>query len=250
MSEIKFLDANCVIGRGRKAYPFSVTSKEEIKEELLRCNVEKAFCHHILAQEYDAMDGNRILNEEIAEDSFFAPAYVMLPNHAEDFLSNEQFYGELKETGVRLVKMFPAEHNFCFSVWNMEESLSFLSDIRMPLLLSLKQVQINELYQVLSAFPKLPVIVSDAGYSMDRSLMLMMKQFPELYIETSNYSTLDGIEYVTGKFGASRLIFGSGAPTVATGAAIAKILYARISDAEKEQIAHGNLEHLTERVVL
>ena len=69
MSEIKFLDANCVIGRGRKAYPFSVTSKEEIKKELLRCNVEKAFCHHMIAQEYDALDGNRILTKEIAGDS-------------------------------------------------------------------------------------------------------------------------------------------------------------------------------------
>ncbi len=248
MSEIKFLDANCVIGRGRKAYPFSVTSKEEIKEELLRCNIEKAFCHHIIAQEYDPVEGNRILTEEIAEDSFYAPAYVMLPNHAEDFMSNERFCAELQKNRVKLIKMFPAEQNFCFSVWNMEESLRFLSDIRMPLMLTCQQIQLNDLYQILSAFPDLSVILSNPGYVMDRSLMQLMKLFPRLYIETSNYSTLDGIEYITKKFGASRLVFGSGAPMVSTGAAVAKILYAKISDDDKRQIASENLLHLTEGV--
>lgn len=252
MGELKFVDANCAIGRRRRTYSFSVTEKEAIKKELQRCGITKALCHHTTAREFNALDGNRILTDEIRGDDFFLPAHVMVPDHAGDFLPFDQVRKEWKENNVRLIKMFPAngEQNFSLEKWNMAEIFSFLSEIKMPLMLTFKNVTSNILHEILSAYSELSVIVTDTSYFADKDLMRLMQLFENLFLETSNYTTLDGIEYVTKKFGAERLIFGSGAPFVATGAAVAKILYANISEAEKEKIAHGNLENLMGRVTL
>lgn len=252
MNGVTFVDANCAIGKRRKVYSFSVTEKDDIKKELQRCGITKAVCHHTIAREFDALSGNRILAKEIQGDDFFLPAHVMLPNHAGDFLPPDQLEIEWKENSVRLVKMFPAsnEHRFSFQKWNLAEIFSFLCTLRMPLMVSLKNVTVNDLYEVLSAYPKLRLILTDASYLWDRDLMRLMQMFEHLFLETSNYTTLDGIEYITHHFGAERLIFGSGAPYISVGAAVSKILYADISKPEKEKIAHGNLEHLMQEVAL
>lgn len=252
MDELKFVDANCAIGRRRKVYPFSVTEKNAIKKELQRCNITKAICHHTTAKEYNALEGNRILMEEIRDDGFFLPAYVMVPNHAGDFPPFAELKKELKENGVRLIKMFPSrgEQSFSLAKWNMEEAFTFLSDIKMPLMLPYSNGGADDLHQVLSSYPELKVIVTDASYGADKELMRLMELSENLYLETSNYTTLDGIAYVTQRFGAERLIFGSGAPFVSAGAAVAKILFADISEEEKEKIAFRNLENLTGRIAL
>ena len=252
MGELKFFDANCTIGRRKKAYSFSVTEKKDIRKELERCNIIKAVCHHTTAREYNALEGNRILMEEIGGDNFFLPAYVMVPDHAGDFLPFDELKKELKENDVRLIKMFPArgEQSFSLAKWDMEDSFQFLSDIKMPLMLTFKNVSADDLHQILSSYPELKIIVTDTSYFFDKELMRLMQLNENLYLETSNYTTLDGIEYITRKFGAERLIFGSGAPFVSTGAAVAKILYAKISDVDKEKIAHGNLENLMRRIAL
>jgi amidohydrolase len=244
MKELNFFDINCTIGYSRQAYSFSEYNKAAIKKELQRCNITKAVCHHMTAREYNALEGNRILNDEIKEDPFFLPAYVMVPNHAGDFLSIDKLEKELKTHKVHLVKMFPAdwEHRFSLENWNMEEEFQFLSETRIPLMLSCRQVNMDTLYRIMTDYPRLELIVTDTRASFDKELMRLMELRGSLYLETGTYATLDGIEYITKRFGAERLVFGSGAPFVSAGAAVAKILYARISDEEKEKIAHGNLE--------
>ena len=89
------------------------------------------------------------------------------------------------------------------------------------------------------------VIYTDLGYANDRGLMSLIKLFDNLHIETSSYGTLDGIEFVTNKYGAERLVFGSGMPYFSASASVSRILFAKIKDDDKETIAYKNILRLT-----
>ncbi len=53
-----------------------------------------------------------------------------------------------------------------------------------------------------------------------------------------------GIEEICRRFGARRLLFGTGLPFTEAGPSIAQITYAEISDADKRSIAGDNLRKL------
>jgi len=82
------------------------------------------------------------------------------------------------------------------------------------------------------------------NYRVDRSLFALVKKFDNLYVETFGYKQHHGIEEFCKRFGAHRMVFGSGMPAYSGGAAVAMINYARISDEEKRMIAYENLEKI------
>ena len=53
-----------------------------------------------------------------------------------------------------------------------------------------------------------------------------------------------GLEDFTQRFGAERLIFGTGLPEFAGSGCVAQLLYAEIDDAQKQLIAGGNLKRI------
>ena len=58
----------------------------------------------------------------------------------------------------------------------------------------------------------------------------------------------DTIEEIAEKFGAQRLIFGSGMPGLSGAASVALITYAKLDDTRKQMIAAGNLDRLLQEV--
>ena len=58
----------------------------------------------------------------------------------------------------------------------------------------------------------------------------------------------EGIEDTVERFGASRLVFGSGMPNVSGASSVALLTYARISDEDKALIGSGNIKRLLSEV--
>ena len=104
------------------------------------------------------------------------------------------------------------------------------------------------LYAVLKDHPKLRLIVTAVSYTCLRDLYPLLQMFPELRVCTSTLRTQMGIEEVADKFGAERLIFGTGMPGISGASSVALITYCKLDETRKQMIAAGNLEKLLQEV--
>jgi len=71
-----------------------------------------------------------------------------------------------------------------------------------------------------------------------------MDKAPNLYVETSSYKPFFGLQEFVKRFGAQRLVFGSGMPATDPAASAAVVTWSGLPADQQEMIAHGNLERL------
>jgi predicted TIM-barrel fold metal-dependent hydrolase len=142
--------------------------------------------------------------------------------------------------------MFPSkeEHFYSMDEWNCGDLLSMLEENNIALFLGMDQIDFNELCRICENHRKLNIILTDLRYRMDRNLYPLIGKYNNIYIETIGYKVHQGIEEICRKFGANRLVFGSGMPLYSGASAVSMINYARIRPEEKEMIAYKNLEEL------
>jgi predicted TIM-barrel fold metal-dependent hydrolase len=87
-------------------------------------------------------------------------------------------------------------------------------------------------------------VVLRVGYRNDRWLYPLLHTHQGLLLESSLYLPHRGVEVLTERFGAERLIFGTGMPLWDIGAAVSHIMYAAISDAARSRIAGETLQSI------
>ena len=71
-----------------------------------------------------------------------------------------------------------------------------------------------------------------------------------MYIDTSDYQVINGINKFCNKFGDERLLFGSNYPMDYFGGPITALLSSDLPQASLEKIASGNMERLISEVRL
>lgn len=244
MQEVYFYDCNCTVGKQKNAGLFIPEDKETVIGLLKNVNVKKAVAFHTAQLILSAKTGNERPISEIENDDIFIPSVAVAPNASDEFMSIDELDKFITENGVKMATMFPKSHIFSPSKWQMGETYSYLEEKEIPLMLSLTEVSAEQLYEILSNHKKLKVICKDTGFSNDKNLYRLMELFENLYTETGTYTTCGGIRHITEKFGAERILFGSGLSYSAPGASVAKVLCSEISDEDKIKIAHKNLENL------
>ncbi len=94
-------------------------------------------------------------------------------------------------------------------------------------------------------WPELPVILCEHRIRRTQRLLYRaLDACPNLRVELSCYWLSRGIEYVTERWGADRMIFGSNWPILGPGTTLGSLLLAEIDDADKKRIAGDNLRDL------
>ena len=107
------------------------------------------------------------------------------------------------------------------------------------------------IYEVLKEFPKLTVVLANIGWWPSARLIYpLLDRYPNVYFETGDFSMLQGYEEVCSKFGSERVLFGTNFPTNSMAGSIYSLLTANITEEERENIAHRNLERLLDEVKL
>ena len=223
--------------------------KEDVKKELKRLNVIKAITTHSTQKEFDLSYGNVRLCTEIKNDDFFIGSMCLMPLSTKEYMNLDAIDAFVDENKIKTFTLYPTAHRYSFNTWNMKEIYDYIAKKGFPVIISQTDISIDSLYTILKENAKMKVIYTDVGYANDRSLMTLLEKFDNLYVETSGYQTLDGIEFISRNFGAERLIFGTGMPFKSPGAAISRILFSKITDSEKEKIAYGNICNLTGEVL-
>lgn len=250
MDKIRFFDCNCVVGRRLEIIPGSYYETGELQRKMDVYGIDAALVYHSMAKEYNPSVGNEALAGEISGKPFFHGVWVVLPHHTGEFPEPSVLREEMKKNNIRAVRMFPAEHGYCFSELCCGDLFEMLETCRIPLMIGVRQASFNDLYDVMSVHPGLKLILTDLYYSVARNLYPLLKRFENVRVESMGYKIFGGIEEFCRLFGSERMIFGTGMPVYSAGSAASMINYADISPAEKRGIAGENLEKLLGGVLL
>jgi len=248
VSELRFFDCWCRVGPRSIVHPRSFHDTATLVGAMKYYGIAKALAYHSFARENSPAQGNALLAEELRAYPAIAPVWTVMPHHTGEFAEPDRLAPMMAAAGVRAVTMFPIEHEYVLSPWNAGALLRAIESGGFPLLLSLEQVTWDGLHDILERYPGLNVVMCGLHYAINRNIYALLQEFPRLFLETSGVMAHRGIEDVCARFGARRLVFGSGMPVMAGGAAVSMVLYAAISEEEKAMIAHGNLERLLEGV--
>ena len=243
MNELSFFDCNCQIGRYGVKHPEAFTTADELVKEMEYIGISEALAYHSMAKEYAPAVGNEMLLAEI-ENKPIRPCWVVMPHHTGEMPQPYELVARMKQKGVRAVRAFPALHQFRLSDWCSGELLEMIDANRIPLFLDLDQTSWDEIATILKDHPWLNLVLLRTSYRIDRYIYPLFERYEHLRIEAATYQVNCGIEEICSRFGAKRLLFGTGLPFTEAGPSIAQITYAEIDDADKRLIAGENLRRL------
>lgn len=242
-SQLSFFDCNAQIGRYSVKHPEAFTTSEKLVEEMEYSGISEALVYHALAKEYAPSVGNELLMNEIHGKPLH-PCWVVMPHHTGEMPPPDSLLAEMKRFGVRALRVFPVQHQFSLSDWCSGELLDMAEANRVPVFLDFDQINWEGVAQVMRDHPKLNLVLLRTSYRVDRYLYPLLERYENLRIECATYQVAGGIEAICRRFGAERLIFGTGLPIFEAGPCVAQITYADISGAEKRLIAGDNLREM------
>ena len=244
----KTIDSNCMIGPTALNVQGSEYTVDDLKTELDLADIDMAMVFHSVSKEHDPSTGNERLMDLLSRENRLKPVWVLLPESTGGFGPIEDVLSSMMEGKVSMARIFPKDHNFSFTDWGCGTLLSALEASGMPLMIDLSQTSYDQVNAVCSSHPNLNLILSDVAYRADRFIYALLSSHTNLYLETARYQTHRGIEAMCGKFGPTRLIFGSRVPDLSIGPMAMTIRYSKIGEGEKDQILGGNLIRLMEGI--
>ena len=246
MTKPEFIDCSCMIGKRTSLPSFGPGDTAQIKSVLLNSGVNRALVYHSLSIEYHPMEGNNMLLEEIAEDNFFIPVWVVIPNHTGDFLLYEELKQEIINNRIKALRLAPSSIglNYSLSEWSMGGIYELAHELKLPVMIDSDQISWDELYSLLNRHRDINLILTKAGYRSARYLYPIIDACKNLYIDISMYKNHMGLEHLCEQFGSKKFLYGSGMPLYSPGSAKAMILNADIAPADKCNIAGNNILRL------
>lgn len=244
MSELSFFDCNAQIGRYGVKHPEAFTTADALAEEMAYIGISEALVFHSMAKEYAPKVGNQMLLDDIRGRDAMHPCWVVMPHHTDEMPRPDDLLAQMKQAGIRALRAFPVLHQWRLTDWCAGDLLDMLEANRIPFFLDMDQTNWDNVADILKAHPTLNLCLLRTSYRCDRMMYPLMERYENLRIETATYAVPSGIEEVSRRFGARRLIYGTGLPVTEAGPSIAQITYAEISDADKRLIAGDNLRAL------
>ena len=208
--------------------------------------IERSLAWHLAARDINPTFGNLKLLEEIAaagaEDRII-PAFIITPAcfYASGVLESLKKVFAAKQ--VRAIRLTP---EVCrFPLRRIERVLAELAEFEPLILWDVKMIDQNspDVEYLAKRFPQINFALTQIMWPPFGAILDLMWRCPNIYIDTSWLHMRESIELLCRDFGAERILFGIGLKSH-YGAAIAELAFAQISDAERELIAHGNIERL------
>jgi hypothetical protein len=220
--------------------------REDLLAEMARLGLRKALVRHVAALDAGPTAANAALMEETAGHPELLPVWFVTPDGQEPDFNPADVLNDMLAGGGRACWTDPKSEDFSFLPWCCGPLHEELQSRRIPLLLPYEAVAEDDLDIVLSAFPKLRIILLNAPRTgRNRKLYPLLRRHGRLHLCLSpSYSVHDGIEDLCRTFGHERWVFGTGYPGAEGGAAVTGLMYAAISDEARIAIAYGNIKRL------
>jgi uncharacterized protein len=249
---LDFFDCNLCLGQPAKGGYRVARTGEELGEQVSELGIVRGIAWHIAQYDCSAQAGNALLSRAIAGDETLLGCWSILPPQTREVL-DETFFQRMAADRITAMRAFPDRHRYILSRVVFGDFLDEVSLRRIPLLLSPeKGATWEQIYGLLSEYPDLTCILYDTGvWGVDRYTWPLLERYANVFLETSMLCLeACGLEATVHRFGAKRLLFGSGFPERYPEAAVMALMHADISPEDKSGIASANLERLISGVRL
>lgn len=242
---LDFFDCNSMVGPMTAVHPEADVSLEALQQRLQEVGIRRILAVHSYAVEYDPMIGNSEISDVSRGAEGIIPCYVLLPpDTREQPEPGERLLRYLDAGDARAVRLYPRLHGFGLDEPWCGTLFACLSEAGVPVLLDFEQTDWGEVERILSRHPGLQLVVVRAGYRIDRWVYPLLEKHPGLHLEISWYQPFGGIEALCQRFGATRLLFGTGAPLWDPSGPVGLVTYSDLSETDKGLISSRNLERL------
>jgi len=255
---LKFFDCSACIGYGtvnreiinHENYPVIEKVKQpknalELLEEMDNCGIDEAIIYHQTMIDVAPDYGNNIfLSDKSNYTGRLKGTLTILPSISDKNHSVDIIVKTVKKYDIAGLRAFPKQNRYILNGITCGDILDFCIQSNMTLYLSPKDGW-EYIFDVLKEFPKLTVIITNYGlWGSDRYFFPLIKTYKNVYIDTSDYQVLSGIQTFVNKFGSERLLFGTNFPMDNMGGPKATLLGSKLRSEEIENIANRNISRL------
>ena len=250
-----FFDANCTLGRHCKMQAGGLHTADDLLTEMDHYGIAEALVVDSLSRENHPADGNSRIIEATAGHDRLHPAWAALPPGTDEQPAPAELLDQMRRHRVGALFLFTGQYGISLEDWCIDALLEPLASARVPVFLcpnrtgpagdGMDLTDWQKVVDLCRRWPGLPVIVSEFRIRhKQRVLYRALDACENLRIELSGYWLHHGVEYITRRWGSSRLVFGSNWPRLGQHITLATLACAEISDADKRLIAGDNLREL------
>jgi predicted TIM-barrel fold metal-dependent hydrolase len=245
-----FFDANAILGPVSLPPPGAPETVSDLLATMDHYGLQRALVTHSYAKWHQPAIGNARLMRELAGHDRLTACWVVMPSATGEVPPEPEQIAQLVESGARAARLCPVAHKIRFEPWVIDPLLRALAERPVPLFLDFDTRHWSEelpwaaIERTLRLYPALPVVLLRLGHADLRTLFPLLDRCPNLYVETSYFQGHDAIRLLAERWGANRLLFGSGLPFFDPGLPITGVTYAGLSRADRDTIASGTLETL------
>ena len=227
-----------------------ILSPTDLLDEMDRLGVNRALVRILpTTLETDVPGANARLFSGCAGHPQLLPCPVVFPSGGHDLPPEREQVATLICQGAAAVFLRPKADYWSLVPWVSDPLLRSLDERRLPAVCLTAEIAIVEVAELASRHPNLPLIVAGVGYRDDRLLLPLLEKFHNVYLSIgSNYTVHRGIERFVQVVGPRQILFGTGFPAVEMMPAITQLMYADVSDEEKQLIAAGNFSRLLQEI--
>ncbi|MEV4172628.1 amidohydrolase family protein [Nonomuraea sp. NPDC049709] len=234
------IDADAMLGR----HPRRDTGPGTVTRALAgmdRFGIAEAVVSHTLSWLHDPGTGNRELLGLVANEPRLHPCWVMLPDTCGETGTPAQFVAAALDGGVRAVRAYPADHGYDLVGKDAAPMLDAIAEAGLPLLVDAPQIGWAAAEAIAAAHPSLPIVVGSLGYRLLRQAAGVLSRTGNVHLGLANLSSHRGLEWLAERYGAYRLVFGTGAPLRDPAEAVTRLLWAELDDEAVAAIGSGTL---------
>lgn len=182
-----------------------------------RLGIDRACVTHTLSLHSDPAAGNTALFTATlgastdggpgAAGGRLVPVPVVVPGVAGTCVPESP--GEVRAWEVPMVRVCPERHRFDLTG---PSAVRWLAALGLPVAVDLEETSPAQLITLTSRLPGLRILLLNPGYRRLRALAELMTEAPNVWAEIGGVNTQGGVEWLAERFGAGRLVFGTGAP--------------------------------------
>ena len=243
MKDLMFFDADCGVGNAIKIYP----DVKELFSDMDYYGVEKALVRHNNINN-GILSTNKITAEYMKEDAGhrLAGVWCLLPDSCNELPEPDVFFDQMSKNRIKALTLSPMCHHYLPRRIVIGKIMDAALERKIPILLSAFSGEWDKLYDFLAEFPKnIYIFAGDSGkWGNDRNVRPLFEQYEHFHFTTAGYWIPEGIADMAHKYGAERILYGSGYPRYNQGNGMLQIKHSGLKDDEVAKIAGLNLEKL------
>ena len=242
---MKFKDANCVYYSAHRD-GLAASTFEEVRAVCRENGIQSAAWYNGERAGKTVREMNAETMEKCKKCGGVPILRLLPPTFRKESYSLEELE-ELANAGAAF-RIHPEKDAAPIEDWLFGDMIGVLEKTKAPLLVSVwEYTDLTPLANFKKNHPELVLVLTNTNQWLNRQYIAMIKNFPNVYMETTNVIEYYAFESISAQIGADKIMFGTGMPDKEPYDRIYQMLYCELPEEDIEKIAYKNFERIMER---